>query len=192
METAYIPKWPYFNCFIVPIQCIYVRSFISSLVEFFFMTVWISNVPLLCQDYAMVRRLPLNNFCRNLVKTLSSMASRRNKYSLHNYAYRYFVLITDSHVHTSCCVKWLFHCFEFPVVRFHLRSEALRMCNCTFSVRLFRPAVHGTWSRSLICAFVWASSLNAIMDPSTLPDMCLRCFIHTNCTSVGKPRPSFA
>ena len=87
-----------------------------------FMTMWISNVTLLCQDYVMVRRLSLRNFCRNLAKTLSIMALRRNKYSLHNYAYRYFVLIMDSHVHITCFVKWLFHFFEFPVVCFHLRS----------------------------------------------------------------------
>ena len=30
----------------------------------------------MCQDYGMVRRLYLKNFCHNLVKTLSIMASR--------------------------------------------------------------------------------------------------------------------
>ena len=33
MNTACIPKYPYFNCFIVPIQYIYDRLF--TLVEFF-------------------------------------------------------------------------------------------------------------------------------------------------------------
>ena len=35
-----------------------------------------AKVTLLCQDYAMVRRLSLKNFCRNLVKTLSITASK--------------------------------------------------------------------------------------------------------------------
>ena len=59
------------------------------------------NMTLLCQDYVMVRRLSLKNLCRNLVKTLYIMAMRRNKYSLHNCAYRYFVLIRISHVGLS-------------------------------------------------------------------------------------------
>ena len=33
MDTTCIRKYPYFNCFIVPIQYMYVRSF--TLVEFF-------------------------------------------------------------------------------------------------------------------------------------------------------------
>ena len=53
----------------------------------------------------MVHRLSLKIFYRNLVKNLSIMASRRNEYSLHNYAC--FVLIPDSHVHINCFVKGL-------------------------------------------------------------------------------------
>ena len=40
----------------------------------------------------------LKNFCRNLVKTLPIIASRRNKCFI---TYAYFVLITDSQVHNK-------------------------------------------------------------------------------------------
>ena len=87
------------------------------------------------------------NFCRILVKTLSIMASMRNEYSLHNYAYRYFVLITDSHAHISC-----------------------------FAIALSFLSSVSTFGR-LHCACATAYL------------MCLRCFIHTNYISVGKPPP---
>ena len=149
METAFIPH----NHILTVLILYRYNIFMSVHLLSFFMTVWISNVTLLCQDYAMVRRLTLNNFCRNLVKTLSIMASRRNKYSLHDYAYWYFVLITDNDVHTSCCVKWLI-VLNFPSSAF---TFGRKHCAC-----------------------------------ATAYLMCLRCFIHTNCTSVGKPHPSFA
>ena len=85
--------------FIVQIQYIYARSF--TLVDFL-ITMRIANITLLCLDYAMVCRLSLNNFCRNLVKTLSILDSRHNKCFI---AYVYFMLITDSHIHISCLVK---------------------------------------------------------------------------------------
>ena len=97
--TDCIPKKPYLNCFIVPIQYIFVRLF--TLVDFL-ITMRIVNLTLPCLDYAMVRHLSLNNFCRNLVKTLFILDSRRNKCFI---AYVFFILITDSQIRISCYFK---------------------------------------------------------------------------------------
>ena len=147
MDTACIPKYPYFNCFIVPIKHIYVSSF--TLVEFL-MIMWISNVNLLCQDkaYAMVRRLSLKNFCRYLVKTLSIMAPRHK-----NIHCAYFVLI-------------------FKRIAMYI-SVVLSNDSCIALNFLSSASTFGREHCACATAYL----------------MCLRCFIHTNCASVGKPRP---
>ena len=62
MNTACIPKLLYrYNTF-VPVYL--------HLLSFF------DHVSCKSEDYAIVRRLSLKNFCHNLVKTLSIMASR--------------------------------------------------------------------------------------------------------------------
>ena len=116
----------------------------------FFVIMWMANVALLCQDYAMVRRLTLKNVYRNLVKTLYIMASR-------HWMFQYiciFVWIIDSHVHILSVV---------------LSNES---CN----------AYHFNFlSSAYICGRKHCACATALM--------CLRLFIHTNCTWVNMPRP---